>query len=43
MANALVLARLMQRMLARATNKEIDTAAKLVEESKASSHLRRTH
>ena len=43
MDNALVLARLMQRMLARATNKEIDTAAKLVEESKASSHLRRTH
>ena len=43
MANALVLARLMQRLLARATNKEIDTAAKLVEESKASSLLRRTH
>ena len=43
MANALVLARLMQRRLVRATNKEIDTAAKLVEESKASSLLRRTH
>jgi DNA polymerase-3 subunit epsilon len=43
MANALVLARLMQRLLVRATNKEIDTAAKLVEESKASSLLRRTH
>lgn len=43
MANALVLARLMQRLLVRATNKEIDTAAKLIEESKASSLLRRTH
>ena len=43
MANALVLARLMQRLLVRATNKEIDTAAKFVEESKASSLLRRTH
>ena len=43
MANALVLARLMQLLLVRATNKEIDTAAKLVEESKASSLLRRTH
>ena len=43
MANALILARLMQRLLVRATGKEIDTAAKLVEESKASSHLRRTH
>ena len=43
MANALVLARLMQRLLVRATDKEIDTAAKLVEESKASSLLRRTH
>lgn len=43
MANALVLARLMQRLLVRAADKEIDTAAKLVEESKASSLLRRTH
>jgi DNA polymerase-3 subunit epsilon len=43
MANALVLARFMQRLLVRATAKEIDTAAKLVEESKASSMLRRTH
>ncbi len=43
MANAMVLARLMQRLLVRATNKDIDTAAKLVEESKASSLLRRTH
>ncbi len=43
MANALVLAHLMQRLLVRATDKEIDTAAKLIEESKASSLLRRTH
>jgi DNA polymerase-3 subunit epsilon len=43
MANALVLAHLMQRLLARANIKEIDTAAKLIEESKASSLLRRTH
>lgn len=43
MANALILARLMQRLLVRATAKGIDTAAKLVDESKASSHLRRTH
>lgn len=41
MANALVLAHLMQRLLVRATDKEIDTAAKLIEESKASSLLRR--
>lgn len=43
MANALALARLMQRLLVRATDKGIDTAAKLADESKASSHLRRTH
>lgn len=43
MANALALARLMQRLLVRATDKGIDTAVKLADESKASSHLRRTH
>lgn len=41
MANALALARLMQRLLVRATDKEIDTAGKLVEESIAALALRR--
>ena len=42
MANALALARLMQRLLVRATDKEIDTAGKLVEESIAALTLRRS-
>ncbi len=42
MANALALARLMQRLLVRATDKEIDTAGKLVEESIAALALRRS-
>lgn len=42
MTNALVLARLMQRVLVRATDKEIDTAGKLIEESIAALTLRRS-
>lgn len=41
MANALALARLMQRLLVRAKDKQIDTAQKLVEESVAALALRR--
>lgn len=41
MANALTLARLMQRLLVRATDKGIDTASKLVDESIAALALRR--
>jgi DNA polymerase-3 subunit epsilon len=43
MENTLMLARLFQMLLVRATGKEIDTAAQLVDESKASNLLRRNH
>lgn len=43
MANTLLLARLFQMLLVRAQDKEIDTAARLIDESRASSFLRRTH
>ena len=41
MSNALALARLTQRLIARAMEKEITSAAELVDESVAASHLRR--
>lgn len=40
MANTLLLARLFQRLLVRVVGKDIDTAAKLLDESNASSFLR---
>lgn len=43
MANALILARLFQRLLVRAALREVDTAGRLIDESQASSFLRRTH
>jgi DNA polymerase-3 subunit epsilon len=43
MSNTLVLARLFQRILVRAVGKEVITAARLLEESNASSFLRRSH
>jgi len=43
MANTLLLGRLFQMLLVRAVGKQIDTAARLVDESRASSFLRRTH
>lgn len=43
MENTLLLARIFQMLLVRANAKGIDTAAKLVDESRASSFLRRTH
>lgn len=43
MENALLIARLLQMLLVRATGKEVDTAAKLIAESQAASFLRRTH
>lgn len=43
MENNLLLARVFQMLLVRANAKGIDTAAKLVDESRASSFLRRTH
>lgn len=43
MENNLLLARLFQMLLVRANGKGIDTARKLVDESRASSFLRRTH
>ncbi|MGE5470965.1 MAG: hypothetical protein ACM3X0_09240 [Bacteroidota bacterium] len=43
MENTLLLARLFQMLLVRANGKGIDTAARLVDESRASSFLRRTH
>ncbi|UCV12910.1 hypothetical protein KI614_06795 [Dechloromonas denitrificans] len=43
MDNTLMLARLFQMLLVRAADKDIDTALRLVEESRASSFLRRTH
>lgn len=43
MDNTLLLARIFQMLLVRATGKDIDTAARLVAESQASSFLRRHH
>jgi len=43
MENTLMLARIFQMLLVRATGKQIDTAAQLIDESRASSFLRRTH
>lgn len=43
MENTLLLARIFQMMLVRATGKDVDTAARLVDESRASITLRRTH
>ena len=43
MENVLILARIFQMLLERAKAKGIDTAAALIEESRASSFLRRTH
>lgn len=43
MENTLLLARLFQMLLVRATARGIDSAARLVDESRASSFLRRTH
>ena len=42
-ANSLLLARLMQMLVVRAHAKGVDDVAALIDESKASSHLRRTH
>ncbi|WP_374326296.1 hypothetical protein [Azonexus sp.] len=42
-ANSMLLARLMQMLVVRAHRKGIDTVEALIDESKASSHLRRTH
>lgn len=43
MENTLLLARVFQMLLVRAHGKGIDTAARLIDESRASSFLRRTH
>lgn len=43
MENTLLLARIFQMLLIRASAKEIDTAARLIDESRASTFLRRTH
>lgn len=43
MENTLMLARIFQMLIVRATGKQIDTAAQLIDESYASSFLRRTH
>ncbi|HJV92093.1 MAG TPA: hypothetical protein VJ572_01405 [Azonexus sp.] len=43
MENALMLARIFQMLLVRAVGKQIDTAAQLLDESRASTFLRRTH
>ena len=43
MANTLLLGRLFQMLLVRAVGKQVDTAAQLIEESRASTFLRRTH
>jgi DNA polymerase-3 subunit epsilon len=43
MANTLLLARIFQMLLVRAVSKQLDTAAQLLAESRASSFLRRTH
>lgn len=43
MENTLLLTRIFQMLLVRAVGKQIDTAAQLVDESSASTFLRRTH
>ena len=43
MENTLMLARIFQMLLVRATGKQIDTASQLIDESSDSSFLRRTH
>lgn len=43
MENTLLLARIFQMLLVRAVGKQVDTAAQLVDESSASTFLRRTH
>lgn len=43
MDNTLMLARIFQMLLVRAVDKQIDTAARLIDESRASTFLRRTH
>lgn len=43
MANTLLLARIFQMMTVRAVDKQIDTATHLIDESRASSFLRRNH
>ena len=43
MANTLLLARIFQMMTVRAVGKQIDTATHLIDESRASSFLRRNH
>jgi DNA polymerase-3 subunit epsilon len=43
MENTLMLARIFQMLLVRAVGKEVDTAAQLLDESRASSFLRRNH
>lgn len=43
MANTLLLGRIFQMLLVRAVGKQIDTATRLVDESRASSFLRRNH
>ncbi len=43
MENTLMLARIFQMLLVRASGKGVDTAAQLIDESRASSFLRRTH
>jgi len=43
MANTLLLARIFQMLTVRAVGKQIDTASRLVDESRASSFLRRNH
>ena len=43
MENTLLLARILQMLIVRAVGKQVDTAERLIEESRASSFLRRTH
>lgn len=43
MENTLALARLMQMLVVRAHAKDVDTVEALIDETRASSHLRRTH
>ena len=43
MDNVLLLARLFQMLLVRAAGKQVDTAASLIDESRASSFLRRAY
>jgi DNA polymerase-3 subunit epsilon len=43
MANTLLLARIFQMLLVRAVGKQVDTAQQLIDESRASSFLRRNH